>query len=118
MDIYAGDNYISGSGTRLGNNGETKTTKNHSLLFWKTDDTIFKKYDLSLYKDATRLTVKGKFNKKDKVQIILDNILNKKTYNVTSNVIYINEEGLNGKYYIYLKINDTIYKLHKYCNFY
>ena len=31
---------------------------------------------------------------------------------------YINEEGLNGKFYIYLKINGTTYKLHKYCNFY
>jgi len=31
---------------------------------------------------------------------------------------YINEEGLSGKYYIYLKINGTTYKLNKYVWFY
>jgi len=134
MDVYAGDVYIVGRGQRLGNIGVTETINNQGILFWKLDNSIFKKYDLSLYKDVNRLILKGKFKKNDSVQIILDNILDKKTYDVTiaespyieeknNNKIvnvsaYINEEGLKGKYYIYLKINGTTYKLNKYVYFY
>ncbi len=134
--IYAGDVYVAGQGLRLGSTGVSETTKNHFVIFSKTDDSIIDKYKISLYKDANRLQLNGTFKKSDKVQIILDNVLDKKTYDVQisetpylkddnnkkSDKIaietYINEEGLNGKYYIYLRINGTIYKLHKYVFFY
>ena len=134
MNIYAGDVYIVGKGQRLGNIGVTETITNRNILFWKHDDSIYKKYKLSLYKDANRLILNGTFSKNDSVQIILDNVLDKKTYDVSisespyieetsegKNVnvsTYINEEGLSGKYYIYLKINGTTYKLNKYVWFY
>ncbi len=134
MNIYAGDVYVTGKGQRLGNIGVTETIKNQGILFWKKDDSIYEKYKLSLYKDANRLVLKGKFKKDDSVQIILDNIIDKKTYDVLISESpyieketddkkidvssYINEEGLSGKYYIYLKINGTTYKLNKYVNFY
>ncbi len=127
MKLYAGDVYMVGSGQRLGSMGISKTIDN-SILLWKLDRDIFKKYDLNLYKDANRLVVSGTFNKNDKVEIILDNILNKHTYKVDIDKTlaekgkvkasaYINEEGLDGKYYIYLKINNDTYKLEKYAIF-
>jgi len=134
MNIYAGDVYITGKGQRLGNIGITETITNQNILFWKNDDSVFKKYHLSLHKDANRLVLNGKFKKDDDVKIVLDNVLDKKTYDVNISAspyiedtsegkkvnvtTYINEEGLSGKYYIYLKINGTTYKLNKYVWFY
>ncbi len=134
MNIYAGDVYIVGKGQRLGNIGITKTIKNENILFWKNDESVFSKYNLSLHKDANRLVLSGKFKKNDDVKIVLDNVLDKKTYDVNISespyiegdskdkkidvTTYINEEGLSGKYYIYLKVNGTTYKLNKYVWFY
>lgn len=134
MNIYAGDVYIIGRGQRLGNIGVTKTINNENILFWKNDESVFKKYNLSLHKDANRLVLSGKFKKDDDVKIVLDNVLDKKTYDVNISespfiedtskdkkvdvTTYINEEGMSGKYYIYLKVNGTTYKLNKYVIFY
>ena len=135
MNMYAGDVYIVGSGQRLGSMGVTETTKNTSILFWKTDDSVFNKYNLNIYKDINRLVINGTFKKSDDVKIILDNVLDKKTYDVIISETpyiddnkkdnekvnvsyYINEDEMAGKYYIYLKINGTTYKLQKYVNFY
>lgn len=128
--LYDADIYIAGRGQRLGSLGVSKTTKNTNILFHKADDSIYEKYNLNLYKDVNRLVVSGKFKKTDEVQIILDNVFDKKTYNVSmssytsdksgkyvNTETYINEDELSGKYYIYIKINDTVYKLHKYVNF-
>lgn len=134
-NIYAGDVYITGKGQRLGSIGVTKTIKNENILFWKNDKNIFDKYNLSLYKEANRLVVTGTFKKKDDVKLILDNVLDKKTYDVRISETpyfdsnkkgkkkinvstYVNEEGLTGKFYIYLKVNGTTYKLNKYVIFY
>jgi len=134
MNIYAGDVYITGKGQKLGNIGVTKTINNPGILIWKIDDSVFKKYHLNIYKDANRLVLSGKFNKNDDVQLILDNVLDKKTYDVNISespyidetcegkkvdvTTYVNEEGLSGKYYIYLRINGTTYKLNKSVTFY
>ena len=135
MNMYAGDVYITGSGQRIGTNGVTETSKNTGILFWKNDDTIFDKYNLNVYKDVNRLVINGTFKKSDDVKIILDNVLDKKTYDVIISETpyiedgkkdnekinvsyYINEEEMAGKYYIYLKINGTTYKLQKYVTFY
>ena len=135
MNMYAGDVYIVGSGQRLGSMGVNETTKNTSILFWKTDNSVFDKYNLNIYKDINRLVINGTFKKSDDVKIILDNVLDKKTYDVIISETpyindnkkdnekvnvsyYINEDEMAGKYYIYLKINGTTYKLQKYVNFY
>ena len=127
MSLYANDVYTGVYGVRLGSLGESKTVSNHLLLGAKSDDEILDKYKISLYKDDFGLKVKGTFKESDDVEIILDNVLDKKTYTLidgtTSNKKittsrYISEDGIKGKYYIYLKINDIIYKLHKYVNFY
>lgn len=135
LDMYAGDVYITGGGQRLGTMGVTEVAKNTGILFWKNDPTVFDKYNLKIYKDVNRLVVNGTFKKSDEVKIILDNVLDKKTYDVIISETpyikddkkdnekidvsyYINEEEMSGKYYIYLKVNGTTYKLQKYVNFY
>ncbi len=135
LNVYAGDSFTSGAGNRVGILPESDLAINHSVFFHKTSDSIYSKYDLKLYKDVNRLTVTGTFKKSDDVQIILDNILDKKTYDVKisdtpyikddkngdnakiKTETYINETGLNGKYYIYIKINGVVYKLNKFVYF-
>ena len=127
MSLYANDVYTGVQGVRLGSLGESVTTKNYLLISAKSDDSILDEYKISLYKDVFGLKVSGTFKKSDDVQIVLDNVLDKKTYilqepqdsngKVTVSR-YISEDGIKGKYYIYLRINGKIYKLHKYVNFY
>lgn len=124
--MYAGDMFLLEHGQRLGTTGITPTVADHSVLLHKKDDSIFKQYNLDLSVDSKRLTVKGSFKKNDKVQIVLDNVLSKKTYDVDvlggvetisgkmETSTYINKQGVYGKYYIYLKINGVNYKLGKY----
>lgn len=124
--IYDGDVLMTGPGTRLGSLGITPTTFDRPVIIHKKDNSIYKHYDLKISSDVNRLVVKGSFKKSDKVQVILDNVLSKKTYDVdiengilnksgkyeTSTII--NKQGVYGKYYIYLKINGVNYKLDKY----
>lgn len=127
MSLYANDVYTGVQGVRLGSLGESKTVNNHLLLAAKTDNSILDKYKITLYKDVFGLKVKGTFKSSDNVEVILDNVLDKKTYvllegndsdkKVTTSR-YISEDGIKGKYYLYLRINGTIYKLHKYVLFY
>ncbi len=124
--MYNGEIFMTGPGLKLGSLGITPTVADRPVIIHKKDDSIYKHYNLSIHSDANRLIVKGCFKKTDKVQIILDNVLNKKTYDVdikngvlTTNgkydtSTYINKQGVYGKYYIYLKINGVNYKLDKY----
>ena len=80
--------------------------------------------------------LRGKFKNTDEVEIILDNVFSKKIYKVViskkpytamcvdvfnddevkngiSVTKYINDEGLKGKYYIYMKINGKYYDFDK-----
>ena len=127
MSLYANDVYTGVQGVRLGSLGESTVVKNHLLLGAKNDNSILEKYNISLYKDVFGLKVSGKFKESDDVQIILDNVLDKKTYglvvpkNSNKKITasrYISEDNIKGKYYIYFRINGTIYKLKKYVNFY
>ena len=140
LELYANDTYMSGKGIQLGNLGETKTIRNSFVLFNKDADEIIKEKSISITKEYDRLVVNVTFKKEDKVEIILDNLFTKKTYNMviskkpytamcvdvfneeeTKNGIsvtkYINEVGMSGKYYIYIKINGKVYDFDKYVTF-
>lgn len=120
MSLYANDLYSLKNGVRLGNLGVSETTSDYPLFNTKSADEIIKKYDIKLYKDVFGLKVSGSFSKKDKVEIILDNVLDKKVFKLnteSSSSRYINEDGIKGKYYIYLNINGKVYKLYKYVVF-
>ena len=140
MDLYNSHNYHLGKGEILGNMGVTKTNKNVSILTNKDATKFIKDRNIKVYEENDRLVISGTFNKDEQVKIVLDNLFDKKTYNMIiskkpytamcvdvfneeelANGInvtkYINKEGLNGKYYIYIKVNDTVYDLDKYIIF-
>ena len=121
--------------------GKTPTSKNNSILvFNKNIDEKFNSHEITIEKEIDRLVISGTFKPEDKVSIILDNVFDKKTYDLiiskkpyTAMCIdifneeekengikvykYINDVGLKGKYYLYMKINNTIYDLNQYVIF-
>lgn len=141
MKLYENDRYFAGLGSRLGSMGETETASKNPFILWnKEDKKIFEKYNLNIYKEIDRLVVSGTFKKEDRVQIILDSLFKNKTYDMiiskkpytamcvdifneeeNKNGIhvtkYINDVGLKGKYYIYIKINGTVYDINQYVEY-
>jgi len=140
MDLYDNHEFHLGKGELLGNMGVTETNKNVSIFINKDASKFIKDRDIKVYEEIDRLVISGRFNKDEQVKIVLDNLFDKKTYNMIIskkpytamcvdvfneeelengiNVTkYINKEGLNGKYYIYIKVNDTVYDLDKYIVF-
>ena len=133
MSLYANNVFKTGKGTTLGSMGETKASGKQTLcLINKSINDTYKSHDIKIVKEKDRLAVTGTFKKSDKVEIILDNTFNKIVYdmiiskkpytamcvdifneeekeNGISVTKYINDEGLKGKFYIYLKINGTVY---------
>ncbi len=131
LSLYDNNSYYISKASLLGNMGETKTDDNISTFFNKGIDETYLSKNIKINKEIDRLAVSGTFAKEDKVAIILDGVFNNKTYNVRIstrpytamcvdifneeskdgiNVTkYINDIGMKGKYYIYIKINDTIY---------
>lgn len=133
MSLYANNVFKTGKGTTLGSMGETKASGKQTLcLINKSINDTYKSHNIKIVKEKDRLAVTGTFKKSDKVEIILDNTFNKKVYdmiiskkpytamcvdifneeekeNGISVTKYINDEGLKGKFYIYLKINGTVY---------
>ena len=141
MSLYANDIYQTGKGKYLGNMGETEALEdNPNIWFAKTDSSIVDAYKLDIIKEKDRLVVTGTFKKDDDVQIILDSLFDKKTYqmviskkpytamcvdvfnkeeetNGISVTKYINDLGISGKYYLYIRINGTVYDLNQYVNY-
>lgn len=133
MNIYDDNVFKFGRGSRLGSLGVTKVNgKNKFILFTKDIDDDYKKHDIKITKEIDRVVFSGTFKKSDNVEVIFDNLIDKKTYqlviskkpytamcidvfnekekkngiNVTK---YINDEGMHGKYYIYVRINGKVY---------
>lgn len=138
MNFYSDSEFSLGEGKRLGNMGITSTSNSKPILiFAKQIDDHYNSYNISVKKEVDRLVVTGTFQKDDKVQVILDNTFDKRVYDVriserpytamcidifneeedTNGITvtkYINDLGITGKYYLYIKINNTIYDLNQY----
>ena len=115
-------NYKIEQGYYFNTNNKTKTAnKKIVLINYKNIDKEYEKHNIKLKKEKERLSVSGNFNKEDKVYIILDKFLNKKIYQLNANdntsIKNIYKEGLNGKYSIYIKINNNLYKTNQYVEF-
>ena len=129
IDIYSNVNYSNASGIRLGSLGETETDNHFNLVLFNKDfDEVKDKYNIKITKEVDRLVVEGTFKKEDSVTIILNSPFSQKNYDVRISTKpytalcvdvfnkdeltvtkYINDEGLSGKYYLFIKINGTIY---------
>ena len=140
MPLYQKDNYHPTEGITLGSFNKTETSKNQvPLIKYKKENDTYNKYNIVIEKETNRLAITGTFSKNDKVKIILDKFLGKKTYDFiistrpyTAMCVdtfnnnkeekltltkYINNTTLNGKYSIYIYINGTVYKTNYYVNF-
>lgn len=142
MSLYSeSENFTLGKVNRLGSLGKTDVTKKKAgpIINSKKIDDEYSKYNMELSKEVDRLVVTGTFQKSDKVNIILyQNLISnyyytrisKKPYTALcvdlnteedSNGLritkYINQEGLKGKYSIYLEINGNLYNTNSYVEF-
>ena len=140
MPLYQKDNYHPTEGITLGSFNKTETSKNQvPLIKYKKENDTYNKYNIVIEKETNRLAITGTFSKNDKVKIILDKFLGKKTYDFiistrpyTAMCVdtfnnnkeekltltkYINNTTLNGKYSIYIYINGTVYKTNYYVTF-
>lgn len=143
MDLYTSEeNFTIEKAKRLGSLGKTQVdqTKFTPILESKAIDENYTSHDISIQKEIDRLVVKGQFKKGSTVNVILYKNMQSKYYNVriskkpytalcvdiltdeeTENGLvitkYINEDGLHGKYSIYLEIDGTLYNTNEYVNF-
>lgn len=112
--VYTLNNYILTKGIIFKPELPTNESKNKILLIgYKKIDKKYINYNIKITKETDYIKVTGDFNN-EKVYLILDKFLDKKVYNINYNTNIINIKNLKGKYSIYLKINDTIYKIDKY----
>lgn len=86
------------------------------LIGYKKIDNKYKSYNIKISKNQDYLKITGDF-KEHEVYLILDKVLDKRIYDINNNYTIINKNGLSGKYSIYLKIDDTIYKTNQYVEF-
>ncbi len=139
---YEDENFKIEDAERIGSLGETKIDDKKITLniFAKKIDDTYKSHNISITKEIDRLVVKGQFKRTDTVNIVLyKNItanyynfkISKKPYTAlcvdifteeeTKNGIvvtkYINEDGLNGKYAVYIEINGTLYNTNEYVEY-
>ena len=140
MELYSG-NYEIKDANVLGSLGETEVEKNISLIFnAKNIDDEYKSHDITFTKEYDRLVVNGTFKRETNVEIILYQNLVTYTYNwristkpYTAMCVdifnekededglntnkYINSEGLKGRYNIFIKIDNKLYKTNNYVEF-
>ena len=138
LSLYTDNDYENSLGQRLGSLGETKVSKKDNKFIKAVEiDDDYNNRNITLTNEEDRLVISGKFKKGENVSFILrnnltnnyyDQIISKKPYtalcvdifteeettegiNITR---YINKEGLKGKYSIFIKIDDKIYKTNNY----
>lgn len=98
------DEYRVFPGVRYGSLKETEMY-NRDVSILKYDK--YNGSDIDIKMDSNRISVSNGTG--NKIYLILDKLFDKRIYEI-SDVGYINLNGLNGKYTIYYKINDKVYK--------
>ena len=126
----------------VGSLGKTPITSNKLGFVLNSKDfkDIEKEHDISITKEVDRLVFTGKFKRDTDVNVILYKNGTKNIYNVPiskkpytalcvdifteeetkegiSVTKYINEEGLSGKYSIYIEVDGNIYNTNRYVEF-
>lgn len=112
------ENYKLTKGVKFNIHEKTKeSSKSIFLIGYKKPDKKYKEYNINITKTEDYLQLTGSFSEKDKVYLILDKFLDKKVYDIKEKQTIITKEGLTGKYSIYIKINNNLYKTNNYVNF-
>lgn len=101
---------------RFGENKETETNNsNVNLLFYKKLNDSNNIYNIKFKKEFDRIVVNKQGD--ESIYVILDKFADRRVYKVDSQEFYINDVSLKGKYSIYVKVDDTIYKTNYYVKF-
>ena len=105
-------------GIKLTTNKKTiESKKDIFLVGYKKIDNNYKQHNVKIIKTEDNLQITIDINKDEEAYLILDKFLDKRVYDLKENYTIINKEGLSGKYSIYIKINNTIYKTDNYIKF-
>lgn len=114
-EYFEGDiNYKLGNAVRFYKEKETEVSKENILLLSYEKD--FDK-DIKIEKEFNRIIINYDEVDNCNTYLILDKFMDKRIYNLCDKVNYIYTKNLSGKYSIYFKIDDKIYKTGKYLNF-
>lgn len=109
IHIRYGNYYKKAVQNRFGQSKETNTDDlDINLLFYKKVDKDYDDYQIEFNYEFDRIVVSKKKDKE--IYIILDKFGERKVYNMNSNKYYINTVNLSGRYDIYVKIDDKVYK--------
>lgn len=109
IHIRYGNYYKKAVQNRFGQSKETNTDDlDINLLFYKKVDKNYDDYQIEFNYEFDRIVVSKKKDKE--IYIILDKFGERKVYNMNSNKYYINAVNLSGRYDIYVKIDDKVYK--------
>lgn len=142
QSLYNDSEFKLGKAERIGSLGKTKETETKVGFLTKVKDIDekYKKYNIDFTKEEDRLVFKGQFKRGQNVNVILykdfkavyyKQSISKKPYtalcvdifteeenkNGLSITRYINSEGLNGKYSIYVQIDGILYNTKEYVEF-
>lgn len=142
MSLYGNENFSLGGQSRIGSLGKTKVDHEGISfgILTKNYDEIKESHKIELTKEYDRLVFSGQFLRGTDVSVLLykngvmkeyDVPISKKPYTALCVDIfteeedengivvtkYINQEGLDGKYSIYLKIDDILYDTGRYVEF-
>ena len=143
MSLYLeNDSFKLSKAERVGSLGETEVTNSELGFILNSKDfkDIEEEHNISITKEVDRLVFTGKFKRGTDVNVILYKNGAKNIYNVPiskkpytalcvdifteeetkegiSVTKYINEDGLSGKYSIYVEVDGTIYNTNSYVEF-
>ena len=112
LSLYTNQqNYKITEGIKFSTNPKTKESeKDIFLVGYKKIDDNYKKHQIKIEQTKDNIQIKGNFANNEEVYLILDKFLDKRVYDIIEEQTIINKFNLSGKYSIYIKINDTIYK--------
>ena len=137
MSLYPSEvNFSLNQGQRLGSLGETPTLKMKVKNLLLNHQSIDENYQIELSQESDRLIFTGNFHEGQKVKLILSRWQEQKVYDIRvtntpysamcldlfnpdqvlendfiSIIKYINADGLNGTYHLYLEIDGEVYNL-------
>lgn len=142
MDLYSSKGLELGQGETLGSLGETKVSAQYRKLAFYTEepDEGLEKRRITFKREKDRLVICAQAYRDQPLSIILKQGINCKEYNIRATrkpytamcvdiftteekkngmsvTQYINEDGLEGLYQIYIKMDDKVYKTKKWVKF-
>ena len=143
MDLYIDDQeFVITDAKRLGSLGNTRVDnyKFLPILSKHAIDEVYESHNIEITKEIDRLVVKGQFKRENTVNIVLYQNMISRYYNVKISkkpytalcvdifteeenekgivvTKYINDEGLKGRYSIYIEIDGVLYDTERYVEF-